>query len=182
LSHRIQIVLPEPLADQLNHTAQTEGVAPATLAARLVRERLQHHGALPQATIHHRHAAGRPSGGSSRPHWLEPYGGSGPWRAETWGAIVALHARYPQALGGLKDGWWDDAAHLESLCALAAWRAQLDVAAADPREELAFQDRLHEYGHQLRTEAGGVTRAWQPGAPPAHWSATSATRSHESSA
>jgi hypothetical protein len=35
-----------------------------------------------------------------------------------WGSIVALHGRYPRALEHLKEGWWEDAAHVETLCAL----------------------------------------------------------------
>jgi len=35
-----------------------------------------------------------------------------------WGSIVALYGRYPHALAHLKDGWWEDAAHVEVLCAL----------------------------------------------------------------
>lgn len=31
-----------------------------------------------------------------------------------WGSIVALHGRYPHALAFLKEGWWEDAAHLVS--------------------------------------------------------------------
>jgi len=35
-----------------------------------------------------------------------------------WSSIVALHGRYPQALAHLKDGWWKDSAHVETLCAV----------------------------------------------------------------
>jgi hypothetical protein len=33
-----------------------------------------------------------------RPRWLEPYGGDAEWRQQMWGAIVALHGRYPHHL------------------------------------------------------------------------------------
>ncbi len=39
-----------------------------------------------------------------------------------------------------------------------------------PREELAFQVQLANYGHSLRQAGGSINRAWQPGAPPGEWS------------
>ena len=116
-----------------------------------------------------RHPEGRHA--ARRPAWLEPYGASRAWRAETWGSIVALHGRYRRALGALKDGWWNDPAQLETLCALASWRAQLDTAGQDPREELTFHDRLADYAQTLKAEAGGIAATWAPGAPPAEWRA-----------
>jgi hypothetical protein len=86
-----------------------------------------------------------------------------------WGAIVALHGRYPRALSVLKDEWWNDDSHIETLCALAVWRAEIDDTGQDPREELAFQTQLADYSHTLRQEGGGVTKAWKPGVPPAEW-------------
>jgi hypothetical protein len=86
-----------------------------------------------------------------------------------WGAIVALHGRYPRQLGALKDEWWTDESHTETLCALAVWRAEIDDTAQDPREALAFHAQLADYAHALRQEGGGVTKAWKPGAPPAGW-------------
>lgn len=50
-----------------------------------------------------------------------------------WGSIVALYGRYPHALAYLKDGWWEDAAHVEVLCALVVWRDWIDHVAEDPR-------------------------------------------------
>ena len=55
---------------------------------------------------------------------------------------MALHGRYPKALEHLKEGWWEDAAHVETLCALVVWRDWIDQAADDPRHELAFQTQL----------------------------------------
>jgi hypothetical protein len=69
-------------------------------------------------------------------------------------AIVALHARYPCALAALKDGWWNDHAHLETLSALAV--------------ELSFQ-RLADYAQPFKSEGGGVQAAWRSGAPPIQW-------------
>jgi hypothetical protein len=73
-------------------------------------------------------------------------------------------------LSSLKEDWWRNATHLETLSALAVWRQWIDDAGDDPREELAFQVQLANYGHALRQEGGSVTRAWQPGAPPVEWS------------
>jgi hypothetical protein len=163
VSRRIQIVLPDPAAEQLRDRAAVDGTPPSTLAAHYVRERL--HGARapePAAIPDQRRQAGRPA-------WLEPFGGSRSWRAETWGSIVALRSRYPRALTALKDGWWSEPAHVETLCALALWRAQLDTQGRDPRDELAFHDRLAEYAQTLKAEAGGVANSWEPGAPPPEW-------------
>jgi hypothetical protein len=167
LSRRIQIVLPDPSAELLRNRAAEEGVAHSTLAAQLVRERL--HSGSPTSTRRAPHGTAL-SEKNRRPDWLEPYGSSGTWRAETWGTIVALHARYPKALGSLRDGWWENPSHLEMLCALAAWRAQIDSCGHDPREELAFHSHLDDYAQQLRSESGGAMSAWGPGAPPAGWS------------
>jgi hypothetical protein len=83
--------------------------------------------------------------------------------------IVALHGRYPTQLEALKDKWRKDDSQTETLCALAAWRAELDDAGQDPRDEPAFQSQLADYAELLRRQ-GGVT-AWKPGAPPAEWAA-----------
>jgi hypothetical protein len=94
------------------------------------------------------------------------------WRlrvGEMWGQIVALHGRYPRALANLKDQWWTDEQHTEMLCALATWRAEIDDAGLDPRDELAFQTQLNDYAHTLHQEGGGVTKTWTPGAPPNEW-------------
>jgi hypothetical protein len=169
VSHRIQIVLPDPATAALRQRAQGEGTPPSTLAGRLLLEALRQDAPAPARQVMRR---AQPAPGSSalRPGWLEPYGASEKWRAETWGAIVALHARYPRALDALKDHWWDDQAQLETLCALSAWRAEIDAQAQDPRDELHFQAQLADYARQLRAESRGVAAAWVPGAPPPDWS------------
>jgi hypothetical protein len=86
-----------------------------------------------------------------------------------WGAIVALHGRYPLQLQSLQDGWWTDDSQTETLCALAVWRTELDDAGQDPREELAFQNQLADYSQTLQRQGGGVTKAWTPGPPPPEW-------------
>lgn len=168
MSRRLQIVLPDPAAAQLHKLAVASGQPVATLAGQMVRNEL----ALAAKEGHIRSlrcAPGTVSSGGERGRWLEPYGGRSAWRAEMWGAIVALHGRYPRALGQLKDGWWGDESHTETLCALAVWRAEIDSIGQDPREELAFQTELVDYAQVLKAEAAGVAQAWQPGAPPSRW-------------
>jgi hypothetical protein len=89
-----------------------------------------------------------------------------------WGEVVALHARYPQALAAVKDQWWTDPAQTEILCALASWRRELDDSGHDPREELAFHHQLNDYHHTIRQQSGSLTNAWKPGAPPKDWAAS----------
>lgn len=86
-----------------------------------------------------------------------------------WGQLVALHGRYRKALSWLQEDWWEEEALLETLCALAVWRAELDDSGVDAREELAFQLQLRELSHVLRAAGGGVSRAWKPGAMPDSW-------------
>ena len=171
MSHKIQVVLPDPVATQLHELAAGAGEPPSTLAGQLVRRGVAL--AAKDGKVRPLRPAPVLVGGDGgvRPHWLEPYGGDSDWRKEMWGQIVALHGRYPRLLAALKDEWWYDDAHTETLCALAVWRAELDDAGMDPREELAFQDRLVDYAHVLRQEGGGVTKAWKPGAPPQEWAA-----------
>ena len=169
MSHRFQVVVPDPVAAQLFQLAETRGEPPSTIAAHMVR------GAVGEAADNGnvRSLRSAPSVlarvGAARPRWLEPYGGDRDWRLEMWGAIVALRVRYPRHLGSLKDLWWNDESHTETLCALAVWRGDLDDGALDPREEVSFQTQLAEYAATLGREAGGVDRAWTPGIPPEEW-------------
>jgi hypothetical protein len=88
-----------------------------------------------------------------------------------WGQIVALHGRYPDHLQHLKNDWWTSEHHIETLSALATWRAEIDDTSQDPRDELAFQNQLTDYAQLLRQQGSGVTKTWKPGAPPAEWAA-----------
>jgi hypothetical protein len=169
MSCRFQVVLPDPVATQLHELAGAAGEPPSTVAGQMVRNGVAdaaHAGKVrrlrPAPTFVDRE-------GGVRAQWLEPYGGDQGWRQEMWGAIVALHGRYPRHLEALKDEWWTDEAHTEILCALASWRAEIDDGGQDPREELAFQAQLADYAHTLRQQGGGVTKAWKPGAPPDGW-------------
>ncbi len=168
MSKRLQIMLPDPLWAQLQELAASAGEPLATLAGQMVRN------GVALAAESGRVRARRPAPSvvgktAGRPRWLEPYGGDPTWRQAMWGAIVALHGRYPRHLQDLKDGWWNDEAHTETLCALAVWRAEIDDTGQDPREELVFQAQLADYAHTLRQQGGGVTNTWQPGAPPQEW-------------
>jgi hypothetical protein len=87
-----------------------------------------------------------------------------------WGSIVALHGRYSHVLAFLKEGWWEDAAPLEPLCAFVVWRDWIDDHGDDPRYELAFHVQLEDFGRALRQEGGGISSTWKPGAPPDEWS------------
>jgi hypothetical protein len=172
MSQRIQIALPDPIAHQLRELAGGTGEPLATLAGQMVRNSVAlaakdgNVRALRQAPALVRRT------GSERAPWLAPYGGDRVWRQEMWGQVVALHGRYPRHLGDVKDGWWTDEAHTETLCALATWRAELDDAGLDPRDELAFHTHLSDYRHTLRQAGGAVTKEWKPGAPPEEWIAS----------
>ncbi len=169
MSHRLQIVLPDPVALQLTELASNADTPPSTLAAQFVQN------GVAQAAKDGKVRPLRPAppltgrAGSERAPWLEPYGGDPDWSQEMWGAIVALHGRYPTHLQTLKDKWWTNESQTETLCALAIWRAELDDTGQDPREELAFQNQLADYAQILRQQAGSVTKAWKPGAPPSDW-------------
>lgn len=169
MSHKLQIVLPDPVALQLGELAGNADTPPSTLAAQIVSNGV----ALAAEDGKVRPLRPMPllvgGKGSDRARWLEPYGGDPDWRQEMWGSIVALHGRYPTRLQTLKDKWWTDESQTETLCALAVWRAELDDTGQDPREELAFQNQLADYSNILRQQSGGVTKAWQPGAPPEAW-------------
>ncbi len=168
MSQRLQIVLPDPVLTQLQELAAGADEPLATLAARILRDGLAPRGTHGKA-IAAKPAPSADSDAGTRPPWLEPYGGDPAWRQETWGAIVALHARYPRQLEHLKHGWWTEESQTETLCALTVWRAEIDDAGRDPREELAFHHQLSEFAHTLRQQGGGVAKTWTPGAPPEEW-------------
>lgn len=169
MSKRLQIVLPDPVDQQLRELAANADTPPSTLAAQLVGAGVAQaakDGKVRPLRASHMLVSGQDG---ERASWLEPYGGDHEWRQQTWGAIVALHGRYPNQLETLKDKWWLDESTTETLCALAAWRAELDDSGQDPRDELAFQTQLADYAQQLRGQGGGVTKAWKPGGLPDEW-------------
>jgi hypothetical protein len=168
---RYQIVLPVPAAERLDALARTAGEYPSTLAASYVTDGIARATGEQREPRPQRPTAAGVDG--ERPPWLEPWGGDPAWRADMWGQIVALYGRYPRALGALKDGWWNDTQHTETLCALAIWRAQIDETAnTNTREELHFQAQLTDYHLLLTNESGGVGKNWKPDAPPDEWTNT----------
>jgi hypothetical protein len=168
MDRRVRITLPEPLVRVLERMADEEDEPVARVAARLVREQLDQLRAGGRCGPSTRRAVPDRRPGE-RPPWLEPYGGDREWRVRMWGEIIALYRRYPTQLRGLQEGWWNDAAHLEPVCALVCWRQLLDDASHDPIEELSFQLHIVEFGRTVEREPGGVTKAWTPGAPPDDW-------------
>jgi hypothetical protein len=164
MSRRLQIVLPDPVGAHLRELAASAGEPLATLARQMVRDGVAL--AAQSGKVRAPRAPPTVDGkAGGRPRWLEPHGGDPGWRQQMWGAIVALHGRYPRHLQDLQNGWWTDEAQTETLCALAVWRAEIDASAQDLREELAFQTHLAHYAHTLRQQGGGVAKAWTPGAP-----------------
>ena len=169
---RLKITLPQPVMEQLEDMAAVAGEPVARVAAQIVRQCVgTAAGGAPAPAPEARASSVAATGGTSSGHppWLEPYGGDREWSNLMWGSILALHGRYPTALGHLKEGWWNDAAHVETLCALAVWRDWLDDSGRDPREKLAFQFQLYDFGRSLRQEGGSVTKAWKPGVAPPGW-------------
>lgn len=135
MSRKLQIVLPDPIARQLEELAAGAGEPLATVARQMVRDGVAH--AVKSGSLKARRQAPTVVGeATGRPRWLEPYGGDPVWRREIWGAVIALHGRYPRQLEHLHTGWWQDESQTETLCALAVWRAEIDDAGQDPREEL----------------------------------------------
>ncbi len=125
-SQRIKVTLPESLAQKLDKLANRAGEPPAKIAAHMIRQATTEAEADESARHepaddHTRHNEAQPPERAGRPPWLEPYGRSREWRGLMWAAIVGLHTRYPDALSLLKDGWWRNATHLETLSALAVW-------------------------------------------------------------
>lgn len=168
MSRRLQIVVPDPVAAQLQELANAAGEPIATVAARIVRDGVALADAGDKTQLPRPSA---PTAGeiAQRPPWLEPYGGDPVWWREMWGSVVALHGRYARHLEHLKDGWWEDEATAEIVCALAVWRAEIDQHGRDPREELAFHHQLADIADKLRQQGGGVGTRWTPGAPPERW-------------
>jgi len=168
MSYRLKITLPEPVLAQLAELAEQQGeplarVATQVIVAQLATEREPHvHRSAP------RHNMPRPDSDRRAP-WIEPFMEDRRWRADMWGSIVALTGRYPRALANLKEGWWDDATHVETLCALVVWRDWIDQQADDPRYELAFQAQLADYARALQQAGGAIDRMWKPGPPPDEW-------------
>jgi hypothetical protein len=172
MSYRMKITLPDPTMARLQALAEERGEPMSRIAAHMVCAE-----AADRKDPHRTHGPTPASLPTEDPDldldrrapWIEPLFGDPRWRAEMWGSIVALYGRYPRELGHLKNGWWENVAHVERLCAFAVWRDWIDLASDDPRDELAFHIQLSDFSRELHQEGGSVTRAWQPGAPPDGW-------------
>jgi hypothetical protein len=184
MSSRLKITLPDEANACLIEIAAERGEPVSRVAAEMVRDGLTRVIAAPVTNgTRSSQAATLVAGARAvralpddedelplvRAPWLEPYGGDREWRQLMWGSIVALYGRYPNALKGLKVGWWNDEAQVEMLCALTYWRRMLDDGGTDPRHELDFQFSVIEYGRQLKQAGGGVTKEWVPGVAPDEW-------------
>jgi hypothetical protein len=94
------------------------------------------------------------------------------WHQNMWGAIVALHERYPRALAKLEHDWYEHPERVETLAALATWRANIDSSAEDPREELAFHNALQQHT-RLLDQTPGRGRPFKAGTTmPVAWGAS----------
>ncbi len=166
MSQRRQIVLPDPVDQQLCELAASADTPPSTLAAHIVAAGVAQ--AAKDGKVRPLRPAPALAGtrGEERPPWLEPYGGDTEWRRQMWGQVVALHGRYPLQLGALKDKWWSEESTTETLCALAVWRAELDDAGVDPRDELAFQSQLADYSSSCASRAAASPRHGNPAPHP----------------
>jgi hypothetical protein len=168
MSYRMKITLPDPTMAQLEALAERRGEPVSRVAAQMVCAGLAE-GKDPRRDDSSISASSPATAPDRNAPWIEPVLGDPEWRSYMWGSIVALYGRYTRELEHLKDGWWEDSSHVETLCALVVWRDWIDQVADDPRHELAFHVQLGDYSRELRQEGGGVTRAWVPGAAPDGW-------------
>jgi hypothetical protein len=172
MSRKLQVTLPDPTAEKLWQLAENADQPPGRLASQLLQRTIDYQArrpgqpSPPKLPTFDNDSGPREPG--QRPPWLPPYENTDTWRALTWGAVAALHARYPNQLQNLKQDWWQDTAQLEKLSAIAHWRQQLDDGAADPREELYFHDTLDRLATQLARQPGSGAR-WDPNTIPGWW-------------
>jgi hypothetical protein len=169
---RIQISLPTSTIGQLHAIADSTGEPVARVGARLLVSGLTNGRAASRARSQPREAgADAAAEEPTVPPWLEPFDDEERrlWRQRTWGDAVALCGRYPTSLEALPEFWWRESELLENVCALAAWRMNIDCAGQDPRDELAFHNQLADFRDVLRRRGGGVTKHFKPGAPHDDW-------------
>ena len=110
--------------------------------------------------------------GSERAPWLEPYGGDAEWRQQMWGAIVALHGRYPDPARSAQRQMVErrladrDTVRARRMASRTRRHTARTPATSSPsRTSSPTTPKL------LRQQGGGVTKAWKPGAPPPEWAA-----------
>ena len=170
MSYRLQVTVPDDLADELERRGRAGGQPASRVAAQLLVL------AVNGGTNHRRKTSAREDRDEGRhvvhrpPAWLLPPNRQDreAWRRELWTAVLALHHRYPDALSSLPADWWQDPALTEVLGALVTWRSIIDVHGSDPREELAFHTQLIAFGQLLDQRPGGGG-AFGDSLPPADW-------------
>jgi hypothetical protein len=163
---RISIRLPDPALVLLEQRAQAQGEPVASAASNLLRTALEN-GVTESGGAKSRVAPRRSlARTSTRPTpgapWIAPEDDPD-WHERMWGAIVALYERYPRVLARLEHDWYEHTERVETLTALAVWRANIDAAGEDPREELAFQAALLQLGRIL-DNAPSSERRFKPDA------------------
>ena len=167
---RLSIRLPDPAYETLAERAQVGGEPLASTASGLLRTVLEDPDTKPakRPRALRPESRTRPPSHAGGPPWL-PSEQDPNWADQMWSAVLALHARYPRALAKLEHDWYEHSERAETLAALAIWRASIDAAAEDPREELAFQNALQQLASTL-DQTPGLTRPFKADTPmPAGW-------------
>jgi hypothetical protein len=111
MDRRVRVTLPKPTVELLEDMAEQRDEPVSRVAADLVRRGLDNLGggkgrSSATGDAGAGEAAGRPGARRApgeRAPWLVSYPDDPTWRAQMWGAIVALHTRYPKQLERLKD-------------------------------------------------------------------------------
>jgi hypothetical protein len=177
---RLSVRLPDPAHERLEGHARHAGLPIARAATALLCGALESDslraGTSAAGNLHR--PVGKPAAQSSRalkqpPRPANPPNAAGPpwlpsdtdpnWAANTWGAILALHRRYPDSLAKLEHDWHEQPERVEVLAALATWRASIDAAAEDPREELSFHNAMQQLAQTLERSVG-LNRTFDPSA------------------
>jgi hypothetical protein len=167
---RLSIRLPDPAYATLAERAIAGGEPLASTASGLLRTVLEDQDAKPAKRLRAQRPESRtrPPSTAGGPPWL-PNEQDPNWAEHMWAAIVALHQRYPRALAKLESDWYEHPERSETLTALATWRASIDAAAEDPREELAFQSALQQLARTL-DQSPGLGRPFKADTPmPPGW-------------
>jgi len=157
---RLSVRLPDPAHQRLQQHARRSGLPVARAATDLLCATLESDNppvTTPTTRTARRTTSQRPAGtapaGLSPPPWLPP-GPDPQWEQNTKAAIAALCRRYPDALAKLERDWHKRPERVEVLAALATWRAGIDAAAEDPREELSFHNALQQLTRTLDRTPG----------------------------
>jgi hypothetical protein len=166
---RLMIRLPDPAHATLEERALAAGEPLASTAAGLLRTVLEDGEAATsrRARLRTRTTAPPRTTGPGA-EWIAPEDDPA-WHQNTWGAIVALYERYPRVLAKLEHDWYEHPERVETLAALAVWRANIDASAEDPREELAFHNALQQLA-RLLDQTPGTGRPFKAGTTmPVEW-------------